>query len=366
MWEVPLRFKLFVTPKQKALSFNFLKQIELNFGLTFSLESKVELQTNYHLKTKTTLKSYSWEREPELSFGKFHFSLTNALGKQIEDHKGELILKLDSMIAEKVNLKSTMEKIWMKLQTPKLVEKELGLFWLFIKPQQISATQPLFSNNQIKIPINLLAHMQIEGIQQLTDSVRLPLPDLTLEKSQKRAFEINLLGKLPFSLLNQRWKELIPTTTFQIQGEELTLDSLRFFPMGEKLGIEVHTRGVTEATVVFSGKPIIDEQDWVLRISDFNYEMTESDLLAQGAELLYGEEFKKLITQLLYFPLKTQLMILPTLLEDGLNKGEKADKRVFSIQEMDFEPHSPILTEDILYLELKATGKANLKVQAIN
>ena len=363
-WVVPLKFKIKASPKQKILQLNFLQHLELNFGLTFNLESDVELLKNYHLQTHTTLKSYNWEDEPELNFGKLNFSLTKALAKQIEENKKVLIPKLDSLISEKVDLKNTVNKIWENLQTPKSINKQLNLIWFCMEPEQIHASQPIFSNNQIKIPLDLKTKTEVLYTDSIPLNNNINLPDLKFEKITDNAFDIKILAKIPYAVLNQNWNILIKTNTYKIQGQELVIENITFRGMGEELGIEVTTSGVTEATILFSGKPKIDKENWVLYVTNFDFEMSASDLLADGAAMIYGDEFKKIVSTLLYFPLKGKLMILPIVLEEALNKGEKAEKRTISIPEMDFNLNDPIVHKDTLFLELQAMGKASLNIES--
>lgn len=364
-WEVPIRFKVLATPNQKLLQLNFLKELAVNFSLTFILQSQLSLTEDYHLHTKTELTNYQWSKEPELSFGKLHFSLTKPLAKQIALHKDELTHRLDSLIAKKVNLKPTVEKIWSNLHAPKSLEKEFHLFWLLIEPQEITTGPIVVHRKEAEIPIRLAANLALAVEEKAPQIPIKPMPNLQRSEKLEDDFELNLFSEISYDKLNELWPLVLQERTFQVQGEELNLDSLTFFGMGDKLGVQVWVSGFTNATVTFSGKPIIRKEDFFLSFQDFDYVMEEGDLLASGAEWVYGAEFKELVANMLNVSLRGPIMMLPLTIEEGLNKGEKGDRRTFGLKEMEIIPESPLVHQEALFLEVKAVGKADLNINQL-
>lgn len=364
-WKIPLFVKVTASGNKSLLKLGAFQNKTIEFELDLTLLSDLNISKNYEVTSQTQLQNYEWKTEPYVHFGKIKISIAKQLSNQLEQHKAELLKKLDDLINEKLNLKKLISGIWENIQKQHSLDKNKGWFWFKMVPTEIFLGQIKMTNKSIFLPVLLHFKAQINmSNSQLNHSI-LPLEKLNFTHKTQSDFTIYPKISIPYIEANKFLKEQLKFKSFKVHGHQFHVKNIELIPQPERLKVRVFVVGAAEAKVSFSGVPVYDEQHKALFIKDFKYELIEGDVFAAAADYFFGQDFKKLIETALYFPIGSKLATMPTILEYALNKPEKVEQRFISINKLHVKLNQPEIYEHDISLTAVCTGNVNLKINSL-
>ncbi|MBK6834869.1 MAG: DUF4403 family protein [Bacteroidetes bacterium] len=91
--------------------------------LILTLQSRIDISTDWKLKTNSTIKKITWIKEPVLNILFVKLNLRDKVDAILKLKEKELLSNLDEQIGEKILLKKAIEKIWHDIQKPIRVNK---------------------------------------------------------------------------------------------------------------------------------------------------------------------------------------------------------------------------------------------------
>lgn len=284
-------------------------------------ESKISLQSNYHLKSKTSLTKTKVIDPCELSF--IHYDASQIIEDEISAVLKDMEKDIDEQI-KAVDLKTPINDVWDALQTSMPVE---GMGYLNFRPQKIDVEPIKFSKQKGYVTVNLVLSPVFS-----TDSVESPkksLPKLSKIKS-KKDFNLPLLTIASFDSINSIIDQNLAGMIIPYKKKRIKIDSAKVLgPVGTKLLFEVAFSGSKKGRVYVLGTPTYDPITRVISFPDMEFDIRSRDAVLKSAKWLFDKKLTNLIRENAVYDLSEQFEYARKEIEVQLNTPMEYEKGQF-------------------------------------
>jgi hypothetical protein len=160
-------------------------------------------------------------------------------------HKNEekITQKVDKAISGMIKVEKTIERVWMNLQKPILINKKVKSVWL--KAEPISMSEQFFgdSKDTLTIVVNLKTRLQaLLDTAHLSKSV-IPLGKQDSKKKVQDGLDAYLLATIPFRDINQMIEQVMDTMRFRYEGHQVHIKNCEMYGTGDGIAIRLDLAG---------------------------------------------------------------------------------------------------------------------------
>lgn len=282
-----------------------LRRIQIGF------ESKISIESNYLLKSKTSLTKTKVIDPCELSFIRYDASkiIEKEITAVLEDMEDEIDAQIQS-----VDLKTPISDVWNALQTSIPIE---GMGYLNFRPQEIDVEPIKFKDQTGFITVNLVLSPVFS-----TDSIAEPkknLPFLTKIKSKKE-FEIPLLTLASYSSINTILDENVRAMVIPYKRKKIIIESAKVLgPVGNRLLFEVQFSGSKKGRLYVLGTPTYDQKTRIISFPDMEFDIRSKDALLKSAKWLFDKKITNILREKAVYDLTAQIETTRLEIEKQLN-----------------------------------------------
>ena len=326
--------------------------------------TKVELNSEYGLKTKTTVSELTPIDACEMTFLKI--DMTNKVMDAMRPSLNDCAKFIDEQ-SKSTNFKSIALEAWKQLWTPIEIE---GYGFLNINPKEISVSNLNGAGQIAKFEIGLKATPKFTITKDSTIKTP-PLPSLKTNSKSNGDFVFNLPIIFSYTELTNTLTKNLKDKTFQSDDgkQTITIHQISISGKGNSIivlemncDLKMGIKKFKNATLYFTMKPMLDSKSQLLEISNVKLASDKKHLLLQaGTEL-----FQKTIAQKIQEFGKTDLK--PLLNSNKKSISEQLHKKLDNNAELSGQVTDLIITgiyptESNFIIHTQAKGKLSLKMR---
>lgn len=294
-----------------------LRRIQIGF------ESKIALEPNYLLKSKTSLVNTTALDPCQLSF--LQYDASKIIEKEISTVLKDMEDEIDAQI-RLVDLKSPINEVWMALQNTIAID---GMGHLNFRPQEIDVEPIQFDKQKGLVNVNLVLSPVLS-----TDSIHLPLkplPFLSKIKSKKE-FDLPLLTLASYDSINAILDQNVRAMVIPYKQKKIIIQSAKVLgPVGKQLLFEVYFSGSKTGRLYVLGTPTYDPKNRTISFPDMEFDIRSRDAVLKSAKWLFDKKLTNLLREKAIYDLTEQLEKGRQEVEKQLNTPLAYGKNQFAI-----------------------------------
>ncbi len=337
--------------------------------LILTLQSRIDISTDWKLKTNSTIKKITWIKEPVLNILFVKLNLRDKVDAILKLKEKELLSNLDEQIGEKILLKKAIEKIWHDIQKPIRVNKKEINVWIQNRAESIEAKMLNKGDSVISIQVICEAHsfVLLDSTKTIAHNEILPAYK-EAEKEADEHLKLYITGKIPFPLINKHLntkKDKFKTTNL---AYTLLIKEIELYGIENAIAAKVKVRGTFNGDIYLTGKIAFDTSSQSLCVKDFNYDVNTKNTLLKSANWVFGSDLPQMIGSRLVLPLDSAISKVPTLMIEGIEKSKVGNKLDAGIKINTVHLYKTIVTnKDVQYIiAIDANAHIQLERSAFN
>jgi hypothetical protein len=360
-YRIPLKIWAKAGFKLTKLGITISDYRDFNIEIALKFRTKVTLNSDWSLTTKTVSDGYDWISQPTVNIAGYQMPIKYVADVILKTNQSKISDEVDAAIKAKLDIKKLASAPWKMVQKPFKLSDEYKM-WLKITPIEVFS-QPLVSkNNKIR---------NVIGFKTLTETfigneppykISATPPELNILSKVDEGFEINVLSDIPFSEVNTLTRKYLLGKTFENGKKKITINEIKLYGSDGKIVVETDVTGSMNGKLYFTGVPYFDAADSTIKVKDFNFEMHTKNALLKSANWLMHANFVNMIQKRLEFPLSSNIkeakkMMQTSLASYDMGMGTKL-KGILD----DLNVEGVILTRESIKASIVFKGKLNIQV----
>ena len=315
------------------------------------IESQIEVQNNYRLKTKTEISQIKPIDPIKVMFG---YDVTNLLLKQAQPYIKDASKMVDVEIS-KIDLKKYIEPYYKQLQKDIYID---GVGYLALFPKELSLSSLTFNKNLMEFSLGVKAAPAIKSTAW-NQPIK-PLPNLS-EYKPNDGFTVYTDLKFDYDTLSKQIMVYLKDQVFEAGSNKIKVNHLKLFPQNERLGVEVSLEGTKKGTIYLNGIPVYDSIKQEVLVKDLQYDLKTKNVLLKSAKWLLNETIRKKMQESMVVNIAPEIKEAKKSMNEALNQkfsaGVKLNGSVNDIQirELQSRPEE-------LFIRIKLTGKMGVSM----
>lgn len=322
-----------------------------NASISFS--SKMSILTNYSLKSETTLSALKLIDPCQITF--VNYDITSILDKEIKKEMKSIEKEIDHEIS-KIDIKSICTSAWKEMNKPININ---NYGYLNLNPSKIALTSLQFKDNHVYFDIGIESKPAISTSK--TQENNLPLPNIS-EIKKVEGFNLGMDIFVAYDSLNSWISTSLPKDPIEVKRRKFYIDTLRLVGADEsKLFVEIFFSGTRKGRIYLSAKPILDEKQQRIFLSDIQIELNTKSLLLKTAKWLLNDQIINKIEENANFDLKNALDEAKSEINRSINT--KLTEQVLmngTIESLSLKEIFPLSKG--VFVRSEITGKMKLKI----
>ncbi len=329
--------------------------------IALKYKSTLSITPEWKIKTTTTSDGYDWITKPSLSIAGVTIPVTSIANIALKSCSGLINNQIDKAITESVNIKKEIDKVWISIQEPMLVNQDYNV-WLRISPQEL-ITAPL-STQQNNIKLNIGAKASIESFIGYKPDKPVPraLPNLGFVQKQDDSFVLNFSSDITFNQISEIARKEIVGKEFAQGKRKIKVNNFDVFGSEGKMMFMAEISGSAKGTIYFTGIPIYNQDSNTIEMKDIDFEMNTRNALIKTANWLLHGTFLKIIEPQLKFPMGDQIKSMKETVNKELTNYKVTDGVFLNGSVNEISIASFGLVPGALKVIGSASGKLQLKV----
>lgn len=362
-YEVPLKVLVRGRYKVEQFGFNLSQEQDAEFSLKLKFKTKINVQHDWKIQTRTTAMGHEWITDPVLKVGFVTIPLKFFADNMISSQQNSISEMLDAEIANSLEIKSYASEIWTSLQEPMLMQDQPQI-WMTLHPSEVFMTEPKGDSEVIETILMVRAYPDIKfGAKPKTPLV--PLPPLKVANIKEEDFFLSFDSDISYESLTNLAKEYMIGHTFEFRNgrKQVKIDDLKIFGSNDKLIFELVVSGSVRGKLYLSSTPYYDSisQTLGLKQVDFDFD-TKNQLLKTASWLAYGTLQKK-IEENLKYPVAGEMAIVKELVSKEFADKKISDNVYLQADIEEIAPQEIYLTRQSLKMIVDSKGRLKLSVR---
>ncbi len=289
--------------------------------IRIGISSNVSLQSNYQLKTTTSLSQFDPVNRCRITF--LNIDITDKILEKTRPKISDALGKFDQKMGE-YNFRSKIEPIWAKLFEPIPVE---NIGFLSINPEQVRLSSLNGSGSKVDFSIGLTAKPTFSLIQPNPPQPLPPLPDIS-ENPPGNAFNIYVDGKLQYApLASYLNTELQKLGNIPIDGGYINLSNAEISGQSNfKLVLKVYLTGKVKGIkykgwLYLTGTPTYNALTNELSLPDLDYTLETRNILLRIANWLLNSRVRQILQDRAKWDISQTLSSVKQNLQAAINRA---------------------------------------------
>jgi hypothetical protein len=344
-----------------------IKLPAVSFELVLKTQTKLDIEPDWKLSSKSNLSSYTWQEEPTWNILGLEINFKDKVEAFLEDEKGNIAQSIDRLVEKKVDLKEVASNTWNNIQKRHNLIKGSGdTLSLHIKPTSIALMDHTIDSNNLTVNVQVDANLSIasNGVLE-TKEVVTELPDLETGADSCEGIMAFLISSITYQDLNKSLNRRLPETAEPIQVFGYVVDHAEIsFKNGTNF-IRVQVKGTSNGILKAQVKFGIDTIQERLAIQVSDIEVVSGDLqTALAVELLNLYVHDRLNT-FHGFEYAQYLSQLPMIIEQAIVHGKSGDVWHPEFNTLDTKVEGLAVDSSGVRLKFHCTGEAMVVLDSI-
>lgn len=337
-----------------------------SFALNLYLESLIDVDRQWKVLTKTSLKRLEWIDQPEVKIAFIKVNITKQVEKALYENIAPLLKKVDATIHEELPLKAEITKIWTSLQRAIQVNKKVEPFWLQAKPKEIILASIRGNQRELHINIMLKTFLSIMPSKDRPTQKVIPLPPLQKTRQAiQNDFDLNVLVRLPFDELNRLLNERVKNQKIELEDYTIKIKKIELQGSKDTLLLTTKIKGDAKGELYFKGVPAYDSLSAELWIDQFDFDVNTEDMLVGSVDWLLHDNFTARVQNELRLPIAEHVAHLPRLIEQGIANSKIGNKISLSLPKFKLVPQQLLVNNKEVQALIKVRGELELDLNKV-
>lgn len=290
-FKVPL--KIWVN---KAFEMMYLRSNhQSDFELMFYIGTKIQLNSNYTITTKSFVEKYEWLKEPTIKVAGVDWNITKWVKNALDKELGTISRIIDDQAKEQLNFKPMALELWNEYSKPTLISADYNA-WMLTTPQQIYATPLSIKNNKIlgKLGFEILNQVFIAD-SMIPNKSLTQIPNLILQPQLNDTFCIHTKTYIPYQQATDIARKLFIDSTFSFQEGKYqvkVLDIEMYFEEG-KMVFKNTLSGSYNGIVYIQGNPYYDSISRKIKLQNIEFQLKTKNILHKTVGWLFEGKIER-------------------------------------------------------------------------
>jgi hypothetical protein len=327
------------------------------------LSTTLAIDQKWNIVPNTRLDKINWVKEPIVNLPVIKINLRPIFEKVIDEKKDLLSARVDSLFREKVNTRKIVQKLWVDIQKPLLINRKLSRVWLSVNCTDI--TGKFIDEDPDRISFKFELKTRVHAIFQ-GDSLPKPnnkLPDFRVTKNDCDSLDIYVHTGLSFERLNEKLNEELHNYTVKEKGVFISIKNIAVYGTKKGIAVAISVKGDVKGILYAEGVPVFDTIKHELAIKDFAFDIETENVLAHSANWLLHSDVLEEISHKLVYNFEDITQQLPALIMNGIEKGKSGDMIDVEIGRLNVLPQNLLVTKRDIQLIVRGTGKASIALE---
>ncbi len=360
-YQVPLQIA--GTMHGRVLGVSMKNRAPVETKVIVTLRSDLDITNRWKLKTNTSIVKVKWVEQPVFRLAGIKFDLSSKIEKLIFRNEKKITSKIDDSVGGLIKVEDILAKLWMNIQKPVLINRQLKLVWLKAEPVSMSERMGSSTKDTLKLHVNLKTKLLAVVDTNMLKSDRVQLGQQHADKSTVKGLDAFVLATIPFSDVNKIMNQVTDTMHFNFQGNKVRIKSTEIYGTDNGLAMRLNLAGDIKARLYLTGILAYNPAAQSLVIDDFKFDVNSEQSLVQAADWFSHDDIINRVRPHLSVRLEKVITALPSLILQGIEKGKLGSKMDVSLSRFDASLHQYIITRDNIQVVIHATGDADIKLQ---
>jgi hypothetical protein len=313
------------------------KSESTEFDIKVKSKTQLGLQSSWAVSSHTT-SEFEWGSKPYIDLGPISIPISRIVEPILKKQLENISLLLDKEIQSRVEIKSKVQKAWLDIQQPLLLDKTHDA-WLKISPQEIRASSIGCRNDEIRIKIGIRSFIETFTGGKPHADINTSLPGLVIDNKLADDFQLILSGDVPYDYASKYIKEEFVGKFYEFENGKYHINVMdaELFGSPEKITLRLAIDGKAKGglfsknikgNIYLQGIPYYDAVSASIKIKDFDFYFKTRDVLLKTAGWVTKIGFKQRIQDNLQVPIKEKLEEARKMVQDGLNKNGRINDNI--------------------------------------
>jgi hypothetical protein len=291
LFKVPLKIWI-----NKAYEMMYLRSYhQSDFELMFYIGTKIQLNANYTISTKSFVERYEWLKEPTLKVAGVDWNITKWVKSALDKQLSTISSIIDQQAKEQLNFKPMATDLWNDYSKPSLISPEYKA-WMITAPQKIYATPLTIQNNKIigKIGFDLLNQVYIADSMIPVKPIA-QVPNLTLLSQIKDTFSIRTHTYIPYQQATDiaRKRFIDSTYSFQEGKYQVVVKDIEMYYEDNKMVFKNTLSGSYNGIVYIQGNPYYDSISQKIKLQNTEFQLKTKNILHKTVAWLFEGKIER-------------------------------------------------------------------------
>jgi hypothetical protein len=360
-YRIPLKIWAKAGFKFEKLGISISDYRDINLEIALKFRTKVTLNKDWSITTKTVTDGYDWISQPTVSIAGYNLPITFVADAILKANQSKIGSEVDDAIKTNLDIRNMVSTPWKMIQKPFKLSDEYKM-WLKITPTEVFSQPLLSKNNKIRNTIGFKTITETYIGKEPPYKVSNTPPQLSILSKVDDGFEINVLSDIPFTEANELAKKYLLGKTFENGKKKITINEMRLYGGDGKIIVETQVSGSLNGKIYFTGVPYYNPADSTIRVRDFNFEMQTKNALLKSANWLMHGSFVSMIEKRLEFPLKSNLLDARKMIQSSLSNYDMGMGTTLKGRLDDLNIEGIILTRESIKASIIFKGKLTVQV----
>ncbi len=361
-YRIPLKLWIKAGYKIEKFGLTVSDYREINAEIALKFKTTIFVNSDWTITTYTVSDGFEWLSTPVIKIGPVDVSIKFIANSILKKNQGLISTEIDKVIKQKLSMRKYIQDIWLTMQKPVKINDAYNM-WLKINPQEITSTPIVSQDGRIKISMGIKSLVETYMGDEPKVIPNVGLPDFKIVKSLDNSFVVNLMADISYKTADTLAKQYLKGKTFTQDKKTVTVTDIKVYGSNNKMIIATTLTGSLNATIYFTGNPVYDSANAVVKITALDFELETKNKLHKTANWLLHNKFIRMIEPGLVFPLgdqlaESKLMIQKELTNHYIHKNILLNGK---LKELNIE--DIFLTPESIKVAVSFKGKLNLSFE---
>jgi len=331
--------------------------------LAVTYNTSITIMENWKMVTNTWPGGHEWIRPPTIDVLSVDVPVTYIADAILNGQQEGISKEIDKAVKENIDLKALMKDAITGLYEPMLISEEYKS-WLRIQPTEIMLSQINSNSKKMKITLGLRAYMEtIVGEKPAFADTTL-FPSLHIVEKMPDEFNVGLVTIVKYADAAKLMNELyvLQPYTYAEGKKSITLTHFDMWAQGDRMVMEIGTKGSLNGFVYLIGTPYYEEKDRTIRMKDVDFHLDTKNKLIKSANWLLHGTFAKVMQKNIYFEIGKELDATKKDCQSYFNNYECSEGVFLNGKLNELEAKKVYLVEDGIVAVVNTKGKLSVKI----
>lgn len=305
-YRIPLKLWTRFAWKVEKFGYSVGDNYEANGTIALTYKTAISIDKNWKLVSKTTGSGYEWIQAPKISAVGVNVPVTPIASLALSQCDKLISTQIDKSLAESIDLKKYVTQAWNEVQKPRQASTDNNL-WLRITPKDLFLSPFTTTNDKLNLAVALSAKIEsFMGVQPSANPL-VPVPVLKTMTRGAQQFNLNIGADVTFEKIAEMAKKQLLGKTFKQSGKTITITNLSLFGSEGKAVFVADVIGSLKGRIYFTGNLLYNAEKIAVEITEPQFDLKTSNVLAKSAGWLLHGMILKQITPYLTYSVKSDI-----------------------------------------------------------